>query len=312
VQGLLTGVAGFIGSTLAARLLDAGWRVRGVDAFTDHDPEHRKRGNVAALQARAGFELVEADLATADLGPLLDGVSHVFHLAAQPGVRGSWDDMEVHLERNVLATHRLLTAAAAAPPERFVHASSSAVYGEPIGARSTERDRCRPLSPYGVTKLAAENLAVAFAQNFGVPTVSLRYFTVYGPRQRPDMATGRVIRAALDGRPFTLYGTGDQVRDFTYVDDVVEANLLAATTAGIEPGTVFNVCGGSQASMNDVIGTVASIVGHVDVERVGTVAGDVTRTAGDHRLLTEATGWTPRVPLREGIERHVAWARSES
>jgi nucleoside-diphosphate-sugar epimerase len=228
-------------------------------------------------------------------------------------VRESWGGFDTYLERNVSVTHRLLTAVveAAAPLERFVNASSSSVYGPPVGERSTETDLPRPHSPYGVTKLAAEHLAGAFARNFGVPTVSLRYFTVHGPRQRPDMAIGRIIRAALHGDTFPLYGTGAQLRDFTFVDDVVEANVLAATTDSLEPGAVYNVCGGSEASLQDVLDTVADLVGRVEVEHRGTAAGDVVRTAGDHTRLTEATGWQPRVSLREGIERHIAWARAE-
>ncbi len=311
-SALITGVAGFIGSTLADRLVGLGWTVRGVDAFTDtYDPD-RKRRNLSGLRAREAFELVEADLLDADLPDLLDGVTHVFHQAGQPGIRESWAAFDTYLERNVSATHRLLTASAQAvtPLERFVYASSSSVYGPPIGERSTEDDRSRPCSPYGITKLAAEHLAGAFALNFGLPTVSLRYFTVHGPRQRPDMAIGRVIRAALDGTPFPLYGTGAQLRDFAHVDDVVEANVLAATTPGIDPGAVFNVCGGSQASLQDVIDTVTTLVGPVEVEYRGTAAGDVDRTAGDHSRLSEATGWQPRVSLREGIERHIAWERT--
>jgi nucleoside-diphosphate-sugar epimerase len=310
---LITGVAGFIGSTLADRLVELGWTVRGVDAFTDAYDPALKRRNLEGLRDHAAFELVEADLCTADLGTLLDGVTHVFHQAGQPGIRESWAGFDTYLERNVSATHRLLTAvaSAAAPLERFVYASSSSVYGPPVGGRSTETDLPRPVSPYGVSKLSAEHLAGAFARTVGVPTVSLRYFTVHGPRQRPDMAIGRIIRAALQGGTFPLYGTGAQRRDFTFVDDVVEANVLAATATGIEPGAVFNVCGGSEASLQDALDTVAALVGPVEVAHRGTAAGDVVRTAGDHTRLTEATGWQPRVSLREGIERHIAWARAE-
>ncbi len=286
--------------------------VTGVAGFTDAYDPALKRRNLEGLRDRTAFELVEADLRTADLAALLDGATHVFHQAGQPGIRESWAGFDTYLERNVSVTHRLLTAVAdaGAPLERFVYASSSSVYGRPIGERSTETDRCRPANPYGVTKLAAEHLAGAFAQNVGVPTVSLRYFTVHGPRQRPDMAIGRMIRAALHGGTFPLYGTGAQIRDVTFVDDVVEANVLAATAPGIEPGAVFNVCGGSEASLQDVLDTVAALVGPVEVEHRGTATGDVTRTAGDHTRLTHATGWQPRVSLREGIERHIAWARA--
>ena len=225
---LVTGSAGFIGSHTTERLLDDGHRVRGVDCFTDNYDPALKRANVSLVAGRPGFEFVETDLVTVDPVELLDGVDHVLHLAGQPGVRDSWSDgFDVYLQRNITATQRLLEAARGTDLVRFAAASSSSVYGNAESYPTTEAALPAPVSPYGVTKLAAEQLCSLYASNFGVPTVSLRYFTVYGPRQRTDMALRRMIDLTLAGQPFVLYGDGSVARSFTYVADVVEANLAA-------------------------------------------------------------------------------------
>lgn len=299
---LITGVAGFVGSALARRLLADGERVVGVDALTDYYDPTLKKANLATIPA-SGFTFVDADLNTADLDELLSGVTLVFHEAGQPGVRKSWgEDFTSYVDANVLATQRLLEAARRAPDlRRLVYASSSSVYGNAITYPTTEDDVPRPHSPYGVTKLAAEHLCTLYAGNFGVPTVSLRYFTVYGPGQRPDMAFNRFIRAALAHAPIEVFGTGEQVRDFTFVDDVVEANIRAATEE-VTPGAVFNVSGGTNVSVNEVLDILTGIAGRpLQVDRVGAVAGDVRRTGGSADRIREALGWRPTVDIDTGL-----------
>ena len=241
MKALVTGVSGFIGSHLAEALVAGGHEVRGVDCFTDYYDTCVKRANIAGLLVTGGLEMVEADLRSAELGRLLSGVDVVFHQAGQPGVRLSWSSgFEAYVQHNVLVTQRLLEALRESDVGRFVFASSSSVYGNAPSYPSEETDLPRPHSPYGVTKLAAEHLCRLYTANWDVPTVCLRYFTVYGPRQRPDMAFHRFIESALDGREIPLFGTGEQTRDFSYVADVVRANLAAAT-AEVPPGCVMNL-----------------------------------------------------------------------
>ena len=249
---VVTGAAGFVGSHLSETLCDQGHTVLGIDCLTDYYDPTEKRRNLSGLRERPGFTFVESDLRTADLSSLLDGASVVFHQAGQPGVRKSWSTgFNDYAEHNVKATQRLLEAAKAVGTPRFVYASSSSVYGNALTYPVVESDLPMPFSQYGVTKLAAEHLCALYAANWGVPTVSLRYFTVYGPRQRPDMAMRRLADAAVFGLPFSLFGDGRQVRDFTFVADVVRANL-AAWTADVPPGTVVNIAGGSNAEMSEV------------------------------------------------------------
>lgn len=307
---LVTGAAGFIGSATAKALLDDGHEVVGIDCLTDYYDTRIKTAALASIPCDR-FTFVPADLLGTDLDALLRGVDRVVHLAGQPGVRSSWGaDFELHTSRNVLATQALLEATRRSSHiERFVYASSSSVYGNALSHPTPETATPRPVSPYGVTKLAGEHLARLYASNYGVPTTSLRYFTVYGPGQRPDMAFTRFTRAAVLGDEISLFGTGAQIRDFTFVDDVVRANLAALFGAS-EPGVVFNVAGGSKVSMNEVIATLGDLVGEpLAVRRHGTVAGDVFRTGGCTAAITEQLGWRPRVSLSDGLERHLDWAR---
>src|SRR3954453_19640896 len=252
-SALITGAAGFIGSHLAERLLERGETVIGVDRMSDYYDPSIKAANVDRLREQPAFSFVEADLAQVATPALLDGVSVVYHLAGQPGVRPSWGrSFEIYANDNVMATQALLEAAKEVSLERFVYASSSSVYGNAERFPTSEVDRPQPLSPYGVTKLAAEHLCNLYANSYGVPTVSLRYFSVYGPRQRPDMAFHRFIRAAATGEPLRIFGDGRQTRDFTYVGDIVAATLAAADR-GV-PGEVYNVAGGSRVSVLDVLG----------------------------------------------------------
>ena len=308
---LVTGAAGFIGSQLAEALCDAGHDVVGVDAFTPYYDRAQKDANLAGLRDRSGFRLLDADLRDADLDVLLDGVDVVYHQAAQPGVRLSWSDgFATYDSCNVLATQRLLEASLHAGVQRFVYASSSSVYGNADHYPVTETELPKPHSPYGVTKLAAEHLCGLYAANHGLSTVALRYFTVYGPRQRPDMAFHKLIEAALDQEPFPLYGDGSHVRDFTYVGDVVRANVLAGD-ADTAPGTVVNICAGGSTVMRDVIHAVGDAVGApVPVERHPEQPGDVQRTGGSNDAARALLRWEPRTTLADGIAAQVAWHRS--
>jgi UDP-glucuronate 4-epimerase len=310
MRALVTGVAGFIGSTLAEHLIARQHEVIGIDALTaSYDPTIKRR-NLAVLLEESVFRFVEADLVTVGLRELLDGVDVVFHVAALPGVRGSWGDSFPEYEHaNVSATQRLLEACREAPLRRFVYSSSSSVYGLAPQFPVRESDLPRPLSPYGVTKLAADHLCQLYGVNFGTPTVSLRYFSVYGPRQRPDMAISRIIEACLSGGEFRLLGTGEQRRDFTFVDDVVRANILAAD-ADVEPGTILNVGTGVSTSLNRVVEHVESIVGRV-VRRRGEMEafGDPERTEGAPTRAAELLGWKPEVALEAGIRAQVEWRR---
>ncbi|QCQ15396.1 NAD-dependent epimerase/dehydratase family protein [Microbacterium sp. RG1] len=312
MRALVTGAAGFIGSHLSQRLLAEGHDVIGVDNLSAYYAGTLKRRNLAAI-AHPRFTFVQDDLADADLGPLLDGVDVAYHLAGQPGVRSSWGETFADYARaNVLATQRLLEAARCREGLRLVYASSSSVYGDAEAFPTAETVLPCPRSPYGVTKLAAEHLCGLYAANFGLSTVSLRFFTVYGPRQRPDMAFTRFLRAARDGQQVTIYGTGEQIRDFTYVDDIVEALVRSGTTP-TPAGSVFNVSGGGSHSVNEVLEEIESIVGKpLNIHREAVARGDVRRTSGDTTALARAFGWRPRVQLREGLRRQWDWVSAEA
>jgi nucleoside-diphosphate-sugar epimerase len=308
---LVTGVAGFIGSSIARRLLADGNAVVGIDSVTDYYEPRIKWANLKRLESH-NFQFVEADINSADLDTLLEGAEVVIHQAGQPGVRSSWgNEFDIYVNANVLATQRLLEASIRKPDlKRFVYASSSSIYGDAETYPCLETNRPRPVSPYGVTKLAGEHLTTLYANNFGLPTVSLRYFTVYGPGQRPDMAFTRFLKATVRGKPITVFGTGEQVRDFTFIDDVVEANMRVAFEP-IDPGSVFNVAGGSSVTVNEVLDIIAELHGHpLDVERAPGVKGDVFRTGGSSDAIERAAGWRPSTPLREGLSRQYDWATS--
>jgi nucleoside-diphosphate-sugar epimerase len=311
VRALVTGVAGFVGSHLADALLTRGDHVLGVDSFTPYYARARKEANLGAARRHEHFTFVRADLTDADLDAVLDGIDVVFHQAAQPCVRLSWaEGFADYVAHNVLATQRLLEAVKRTGTRRVVYASSSSVYGNQPRYPTTEDDLPQPYSPYGVTKLAAEHLCALYAENWGCSTVALRYFTVYGPRQRPDMSIYRLCDAALFHKPFPKYGDGEQVREFTFVDDIVRANLLAAD-ADVEPGTVCNLAGGGEITLNELIGLVGEVAGRaVKVDEQPAEPGDARRNGGAveraHRLL----GWEPQVALRDGVAAQYAWHKS--
>ncbi|MCF8031751.1 MAG: NAD-dependent epimerase/dehydratase family protein [Desulfarculaceae bacterium] len=307
---LVTGAAGFIGSRLCERLLDGGHLVKGIDCFTDYYARSLKEANLAKLKGREGFELVEADIMAVDPGELLEGVEVAVHLAAQAGVRRSWgDNFAIYTHNNVLTTQRLLEAAKESGLKRLVYASSSSVYGDTQDLPMRETSACWPVSPYGVSKLAAEHLCGLYYKNFGVDAASLRYFTVYGPRQRPDMAFHRFIRALIEGNTIRLFGDGEQSRDFTFVDDVVAATVAAATAPGAA-GQVFNVGGGSRVSVNQVIAMLEDITGEdAKIERLEVAKGDVRDTEADCSKARDILGYAPKVSLAEGLAAETGWVQ---
>ncbi len=307
---LVTGAAGFIGSHVAELLLSEGWQVRAVDALSEtYDPAVKLR-NIAGLRQNPSFTMVFDDLTTARLEPLVEGVDAVVHLAAEPGVSKSWGEaFPTYVERNILATQRLLEAAARVHAPRVVYASSSSVYG-PTREPMHESSLLAPLSPYGVSKLAGECLVGAYAQERGVPTVSLRFFSVYGPRQRPDMAIHRFTEALLDGREVSVFGDQVQLRDFTYVGDVARA-VVAAVTAPIPSGTILNIARGTPVPVPEVLRLLeVEVRGEASVARLPHRPGDTRQTHGDNRAAEAALGWRPTTDLPFGVKHQVAWHRS--
>jgi len=306
VKCLVTGAAGFIGSHLAVRLAERGDEVVGIDNFLDAYPRPVKDDRAAWIQAHARVRFIEGDLMDADLRELLEGVEVVFHQAAQAGVRASWgQSFEVYTRNNILATQRLLEACRERPVRRFVYASSSSVYGDNAPLPTPETAATQPYSPYGVTKLAAEHLAMLYCANFGVPAVALRYFTVFGRRPRPDMAFCRFTRAILAGKPIPVYGDGEQSRGYTHVSDAVEANLAAVERPCV--GEVFNIGGGSNLTVNEVIACFEEVMGRKAlVEHQDTQKGDVRHTRADVTKARELLGWEARKPFMEGLAELVA------
>jgi nucleoside-diphosphate-sugar epimerase len=307
MKALVTGAAGFIGSHLCERLLAQGAEVVGLDAFTDYYARALKETNLDACRAHPKFRLEEARLQDADLAPLVRDVTHVFHLAAQPGVRKSWGrDFDVYVRDNIDATQHLLEACTAARLERFVYASTSSVYGDEASIPMREEARVQPISPYGVSKLAAEHLCHLYWQAYRIPAVSLRYFTVYGPRQRPDMAFRRFFEAAINGRAVTLYGDGEQTRDFTFVGDAVSAAVAAASHGAA--GRVYNIGGGSRVSVNQVLALIEQLTGRaLQIERLPAQRGDMRDTYADTSRARRELGFSPETALEEGLHAEYQW-----
>lgn len=315
----VTGVAGFIGSWIAETLLRRGYEVLGIDCFVDFYPRRYKEANLERLKEWSSFRFIEADLFEVEVELLREWLSDypfVSHQAAQAGVRSSWGrQFEGYTRHNIMATQRLLEAAKETPIRRFVFASSSSVYGQADVFPLREDGPTLPVSPYGVTKLAAENLTRLYYLNYGVPTVALRYFTVYGPRQRPDMAFHRLIRSLLLREPFPLYGDGNQSRSFTYVSDVVKANIAALFT-GVEGdpppflGQPINVGGGDRAALSEVISLAEKLTGErADLRRAGMQKGDVDRTEADLYRARQWLGYEPCVALPAGLRSQTGWVR---
>jgi UDP-glucose 4-epimerase len=306
-HALVTGAAGFIGSSLVERLLGDGVRVTGVDCFTDYYAVDLKRRNIAAAAAHPNFRLVEVDLGSADLS-VLPEVAVVYHQAAQPGVRASWGkEFAAYTHHNVLATQRLLERYRGHDLERFVYASSSSVYGDAERYPTDETLLPRPFSPYGVTKLAGEHLVLLYGRNFRMPVAALRYFTVYGPRQRPDMAFHRFCRSMLAGEPITVYGDGTQSRDFTFISDAVEANVRAWKRSA--PQGVYNVGGGSQVEVLEAIRLLEGALGRkAQLRFEERPPGDPMRTRADASRMAADLDFTPRIAIAEGLAAEARWA----
>lgn len=314
---LVTGGAGFIGSHLSEALVAEGHDVVALDSFTDYYDPALKRENLKSLGSEPRFSLIEADLLDVALAPLLAESKYVFHLAAQPGVRASWGvSFQPYVDRNILATQRLIEACAGNPGiKRFVFSSSSSIYGDAETFPTEETATPKPVSPYGVTKLAGEHLAYAYFKNHKVPVVGLRYFTIYGPRQRPDMAFTRFIRAGLTGGELVIYGDGRQSRDFTYVSDAVEANMRAAfggdATSGEMTGEMINVGAGRVTGLKKVLELVEGLCGKpLAIRHEEEQKGDVTMTCAGAAKMEKLLGFTPRVPLEVGLARQVSWAKA--
>ncbi len=307
-RALVTGCAGFIGSHLVESLLADGHEVLGVDCFNENYERADKWANMARARDYAGFRFLAADLGTADVAALVADCETVFHLAAEPGVRSSWGrrfDRYVH--NNVTATQRLLEASSAEPRRRVVYASSSSVYGDAARLPTREDATPQPLSPYGVTKLAAEHLCQLYHAEQGVEAVALRYFSVYGPRQRPDMAFRRFCEAAIAGRPIVVFGHGRQTRDFTFVADIVNATRAAADAEGVG-GEALNVGGGSRVSLTSTLERLSAIAGRpLDVRRRPREDGDVLHTGADIGRARELLGYAPATTLEDGLRAEFEW-----
>jgi len=310
-KALVTGAAGFIGSHLSERLVSDGWTVTGIDSFTDYYDPQRKRNNISGLLGSKEFTLIEEDLNSCRLEDHLEGVSCVFHLAAQAGVRRSWGaEFSHYIDSNILATQKLLEAMKGTGIP-IVYSSSSSVYGDTRDLPMREEHVTSPVSPYGATKLSAEHLCELYRVNFGVRYVALRYFTVYGPRQRPDMAFSRFTMAALSGGEIEVYGDGKQTRDFTFVLDAVEANMLASRYEG--DGDIFNIGGGSRSSVLEVIEIIRRETGGDPAVRFMEKArGDVLDTWADTSKAQRELGFKPTIGLEEGLKREIEWYRNNS
>jgi nucleoside-diphosphate-sugar epimerase len=307
---VVTGAAGFIGSHLCEALLARGNDVVGVDAFTDNYDARVKRRNLSGFENQENFSLIDKSINDIDLDDLLTDIDCVCHLAAQPGVRDSWNErFDDYIDANIRATHRLCEAARKRDIARFVYASSSSVYGETTRLPMNESHPTRPLSPYGVTKLSGEDLCLLYRENYGLPVVALRFFTVYGPRQRPDMAFHRFIRMALDGKAVPVYGNGTQTRDFTYIADIVDANLRAMDYSGEE--AVFNVGGGTRITLNAALDILGDLLpGGLNVHYEERAKGDVTHTYADIGLAAGELGYKPMASIEEGLANEVEWVTS--
>lgn len=306
---IVTGAAGFIGSHLCERLISEGYRVTAVDSLTDYYDPERKRRHLARIIPHDRMTFLEEDLNHCELDGILDGAVCVFHLAAQAGVRMSWGrEFSHYVDSNILATQRLLEALKSKGSVRLVYSSSSSIYGESANLPMREEDKPNPLSPYGVTKLSGEHLCVLYNANFGTDFIALRYFTVYGPRQRPDMAFSRFVTSALRGEPVDVYGDGKQTRDFTFVSDAVRANMLAMKYEGGR--RIFNIGGGSRVSILEVLKIIGEKTGRrMRIDFLPKAEGDVRDTWADTARASRELGFSPEVGLEEGIEKEIEWYR---
>src|SRR6056297_748166 len=302
MKALVTGTAGFIGSTLTEKLLKEGYEVIGVDCFIDYYPRKLKEKNIESFIDNNNFTFIEKNILDLDLKELLKDIDYIFHQAAQAGVRASWgEDFEIYSDNNIMGTQKLLEAAKESNIKKFVYASSSSVYGDTDNLPMKETNRLQPVSPYGVSKLAAENLCYLYYKNFNVPIVSLRYFTVFGERQRPDMAFHKFIKAILAGEEITVFGDGRQSRSYIYVLDIVRANLLASEST--VRGEIFNIGGdGKRVVLNDAISLIEKLIGKKAKRNYqNKVRGDVKHTSADCSKAKSMLNYRPVVDFEEGL-----------
>jgi nucleoside-diphosphate-sugar epimerase len=307
---LVTGAAGFIGSHLCESLLNSGFSVIGIDSLTDYYSKEIKKNNLAFLLKKQQFEFVRGDINRLDLKKFIKQSDYIFHLAAQAGVRTSWgNNFSSYTQNNIDSTQKILETCKKYKPKKFIYASSSSVYGNTPDLPMKETSRLVPYSPYGVTKLAAENLCSLYHENYGLPVVSLRYFTVYGPRQRPDMAFHKFLKAIGENKPIEIYGTGDQTRDFTYVDDIVNANISAAEKG--KPGEIYNLGGGDPQKLSDIFPLLNKICRRkVKIKKTEMQKGDVRHTYASIFKAQKDLSYHPQMKLQEGLEREWSWIKN--
>lgn len=308
---LVTGAAGFIGSHLSEALIKEGHRVTGIDCFTDYYPRPLKENNIKDLKGNKNFTFIGENLLELDLKDIVSQADYVFHQAAQAGVRASWgNDFKIYTEHNINVTQRLLEASVTTKIKRFIFASSSSVYGDTKNMPMREGDTLYPLSPYGVSKMASESLCYLYWKGFFLPIISLRYFTVYGPRQRPDMAFNRFIKSILNNKEISIYGDGNQTRDFTYISDIVKANILAMERG--DEGNIYNIGGGSRVSINEVLKILERISGkNIRVKYNKPEKGDMRHTWADINKAEKGLGYLPCIGLKEGLEKEYKWLKGE-
>jgi len=304
---IVTGAAGFIGSHLCEKLLDIGHSVIGIDSFTDFYPKYIKEQNIRPLLKKDKFEFIAKDIHKYDLSKLMKKAGCVFHLAAQAGVRTSWgQNFSIYTKNNIEATQKLLEAAKDVTLEKFIYASSSSVYGFCPELPMVETSPCFPYSPYGVTKLAAENLCNLYFRNYEVPCVSLRFFTVYGPGQRPDMAFHKFFKAIIDNKPISIYGDGKQTRDFTYIDDIIEANVASLTMG--KPGEIYNLGGGNRKKLEDILPILEKVTQKkIKITWEGRQLGDVPHTFANIEKARKELNFQPKTKVDDGLEEEWKW-----
>lgn len=311
MKSVVTGVAGFIGSHLAEELLEMGHQVVGIDAFTEFYPRQMKESNLFAIQNNNKFRLIEGRLQDLNLERVLSGADYIFHLAAQAGVRTSWgESFSDYVDNNIIATQALLESCKKLHLKNLVYASSSSVYGDVDELPMSEDMRLCPISPYGVTKLAGERLSSVYHKSYRIPVIILRYFTVYGPRQRPDMAFYRFLRAAIDGDTMVIYGDGSQTRDFTYVSDAVRATLAAAEQG--KPGRAYNIGGGNRITLKNALAVIKRVVGEkLKVKWDDFQQGDMRHTYADTTRAQRELNFAPQVDLEAGLKQQYQWMLSD-
>jgi len=304
---LVTGAAGFIGSHLCRKLLNEGYSVTGIDSFVDFYPKWIKEKNIIDLKKRNKFKFISEDINNTDLGSLLKKTDFVLHLAAQAGVRSSWgSDFSVYTKNNIEATQKLLEAAKNSPVKKFIYASSSSVYGAYSELPMSEKNSLHPYSPYGVTKLAGENLCSLYFNNFGIHTVSLRFFTVYGPGQRPDMAFHRFFKAIINDKQIPVFGNGKQTRDFTYIDDIIKATFSSIVKGRI--GEIYNIAGGNRRKLEDIFPIIEKItLKNIQIKLEREQKGDVSHTYADIGKAKKDLNFSPQTPLTEGLQEEWSW-----